>query len=241
MNELPQPVAKVQYKGKDLLYAVANSHCEWRVRSLFSKEPDTIAWIQSMRLGETFVDIGANIGVYTIFAAAHGLKVYAFEPESSNYALLCKSILINGLDDLAAAYCLALTDKQQLDTLYLSTYLPGGSCHTFGENIDHRLEVRGHSIKQGCMSVRLDDLGLRADHVKIDVDGLEHEVIRGGEFTISEAKSVLCEINSNLPQHVGLMEKMKRQGWVYSEEQVAAARRTEGPFKGCGNVIWRRQ
>lgn len=232
-----QPVLRVQHNGYEMLYAIANDHCAWRVKSILTKEPDTIAWIEKMEKGETFVDVGANIGIYTIFAAAHGLNVVAFEPEAQNYALLCRSIMFNNYDNISA-YCLALSDEEKADQLYLSAYLPGGSCHTFGENLDHRLEPRQSALKQGCFAVRLDDMNIKADHVKIDVDGLEHRVIAGGEKTIKAAKSVLLEINQNLGEHKALVSYMQDIGFKYDQAQVDAATRKEGTFKDCGNWVF---
>jgi FkbM family methyltransferase len=232
------PVMKVPYNGHELMYAIANDHTAWRVKTMFTKEVDTIAWIEGMREGEHFVDVGANMGIYTIFAASRGLKVTAFEPEAQNYALLCRSIMFNDYD--VNAFCLALSDSFRIDSLYLSGYLPGGSCHSFGENVGHRLTAREHVLKQGCVSIPLDQLDLTVDHLKIDVDGFEHKVIAGAQKTLERCESVLVEINTALPQHQELVERMCELGFHYNPEQVNAARRTEGTFAGCGNYIFHR-
>ena len=63
------------------------------MRTLFSKEPITLAWIDTFKDGETLYDIGANVGMYTIYAAVmRKANVYAFEPEALNYAELNKNI-----------------------------------------------------------------------------------------------------------------------------------------------------
>ena len=236
-----QPVLKAESKYGDLLYAVANDHCAWRVKSMYTKEKDTIAWIDSMQPGETFIDIGANMGIYTIYAAKRGLKVIAFEPEAQNYALLCRSIMINELD--VQAYCVALSDEWKADSLYLSGFLPGGSCHTFGVDLDHRLTMRERPVgplKQGCLALPLDKFEIKADHCKVDVDGLEHKVVAGAPKTIAGLKSILLEINRNLPEHKRLVTLMESLGFGYDPEQAESARRKEGTFKDCGNFIWHR-
>lgn len=236
-----QPVLKTESKYGELLYAIANDHCAWRVKTIWTKEPDTIEWIDSMSPGETFIDVGANMGIYTIYAAKRGLKVHAFEPEAQNYSLLCRSIMINEFD--VQAYCVALSDEWKPDSLYLSGYMPGGSCHTFGVDLDHRLEQRERpvgTLKQGCLAVPLDDFSIAADHIKVDVDGFEHKVIAGGPLTLSRAKSVLLEINQNLPEHMRLVSLMHNLGFTHNQEQVDKATRTEGSFKDCGNWIFRR-
>src|SRR5574341_284794 len=106
---IAQPVLKTTYNGHELLYAIANDHCAWRVKTLETKEADTVAWISEMKASEVFVDVGANIGIYSVLAAKYGCKVYAFEPEAENYVLLCRSIKFNDDVDISA-YCVALSD-----------------------------------------------------------------------------------------------------------------------------------
>ena len=63
-----------------------------RGERLFSKEPDTIHWINEiMQPGDILYDIGANIGTYSLYAASRNIEVYAFEPESTSYAILNKT------------------------------------------------------------------------------------------------------------------------------------------------------
>lgn len=235
------PVCKVETKYGDALYAIANDHCAWRVKTIYQKEPDTIAWIDSMSPGETLIDVGANIGIYSIYAAKRGLRVYAFEPEAQNYALLTRSIMVNEMD--FPAYCVALADETKPDFLYLSGFLPGGSCHTVGHDLDHRLEQRDRpvgALRQGTVAMRLDDFRIVADHIKLDVDGLEHKVIAGGTKTLTGCKSVLVEINQKLTEHMSLVSYLQDLGFKYDPEQVESSRRKEGTFLDCGNWIFRR-
>ena len=60
---------RVSFGDTSIVYATPNKMTAWRVRTLFSKEPDTIAWLLSFRSGDVLIDIGANVGMYTIFAA----------------------------------------------------------------------------------------------------------------------------------------------------------------------------
>src|SRR4051812_1691214 len=94
-----------------LLFLTPNTQCAWRVKSLDTKEPDTIAWLSRMREGETLWDIGANMGQYALIAAKKGLTVHAFEPESQNFALLARNIGVNSLGNMVTAWPMALSDK----------------------------------------------------------------------------------------------------------------------------------
>lgn len=236
------PHLVIEFNGKKVVYIVNNQNTEWRVQTLFSKEPDTIEWISQMKPGEVLYDVGANVGMYTIWAAVtSGVKVYAFEPESQNYALLNRNILANKCN--AEAYCIAISDETKFDKLYLSTMMSGGSCHNFAENIDYKYKPREGNFAQGCFSATLSSLPFPTpNHIKIDVDGIEPKVIRGARYALAcpELKSVLVELNSNLQDHMDVVNTMKDYGFRFDPKQVQKARRTEGNFKGVGNYIFTR-
>jgi FkbM family methyltransferase len=243
-----EPNMSVREGETSVIFATPNVATRFRVDTLHSKEPDTIAWIAGFKADDVLIDIGANVGMYTIWAAkTRGMRVYAFEPESQNYALLCKNIVLNDLSGQVVAYCVALSDESAFSLLYLSDFHAGGSCHTFGEKLDHRLEHRDSKYAQGCVSATLDQLvetGVvpMPNHIKVDVDGLEHRVIRGCAKVMADPrlKSVLVEINTNLELHRNIIRDMQALGFAYSTSQVAQALRTEGVFAGVGNHIFHR-
>ena len=80
------------------------------------------------------------------------------------------------------------------------------------------------------------------DHIKIDVDGLEHKVLAGGRKVLADRrlKSVLVEINTNLDLHRKIIADMRALGFDYSQEQVARSLRSEGAFTGVGNHVFTR-
>lgn len=232
------PGATVNIGGKKLQFCIPNKQVAWRVSTMFTKEPDTIAWIQGMAPGEVFLDVGANIGLYSLYAALRGLRVYAFEPEAQNYALLCRNICVNKLE--VHAYAVALSDKFAVDELYLSGLAAGGSCHSFGQSTNFKGENAEFPFRQGCMSCRIDELPFVPQHIKIDVDGLEHKVIAGAVRTLQHIKSVLVELNRNLPAHLVLFEILSDMGFKTDDAQMETALRKEGPFTNVGNVIFTR-
>ena len=120
----------------------------WRADSYATKEPDTIAWIDSfVREGDVLYDIGANIGQYGLYAAKRlngNCRVLAFEPEALNYARLNQNIVLNGLSEVITAYCLAITDRTGLDFFYVKAFAPGASLHTYGQ--------AGHAVRKALHS-----------------------------------------------------------------------------------------
>lgn len=245
--EALEPTMRVTYGAAALTFATPNRHAAWRVDTLFSKEPETIEWIAEIGADEVLLDVGANVGLYSVLAASRGARVYAFEPESQNYALLNRNIWLNGLGERISAYCAALSDRAGFSTLYLSEFVAASSCHTYGEAVNMSLEPMQPAFIQGSYAATIDGLVESGampvpQHVKIDVDGIEHKVLAGAAATLRDRRlrSVLVELNTALEDHWAVVDRLLECGFDYSREQADAARRTEGAFAGVGNYVFRR-
>jgi FkbM family methyltransferase len=126
--------------------------------------------------GATVLDIGANIGYYTLlFARWVGPEgtVHAFEPAPENYAILTKNIAMNGYANVAT-HQLAVSDRTADGALYLSDENKG----------DHRIWDSGEQRENVAIRmVKLDeifqDLGTRVDLVKLDIQGAEFAAVSG--------------------------------------------------------------
>lgn len=223
----------VEKDGYKFKFYVPNDTAKWRVNTLFTKEPCTIEWLDSIKPGEILFDIGANVGSYSVYAGVKGITVYAFEPEADNYALLTKNLSLNGIKE--NAYCLALSNENKFGMLNLSQRGAGGSCHSFGND--------GGKIQQGCMAVKMSnlfELGLPVpDHIKIDVDGNELDVVEGIGSYLADIKSIIVEIDPNSDKHHELLKLLDVNKFVYDRSQVNKAMRKEGSFKGYAEYVFK--
>lgn len=233
---------EVPLRDKKMRFATTGSSSKKRLRSLFSKEPITLAWIDTFAEGETLYDIGANVGMYTVYAAVmRNATVYAFEPEALNYAELNKNIFLNDLHDRVLGYCLALSHLDKADRLLLSDFGLGISYHDFEENswtedkafAKDWVVSKENRRQQGCIGRTVDSLigdGLPfPDHIKIYVDGLEHRVIGGMQNVLRrpELKTVLIEINFDNPKNLAIINTMEEMGWRFSWEQLRMHRKVK--------------
>jgi len=242
------PRCELHHEGMTLVYATPNEYTRWRVDSLFTKEPDTLAWIATFAPGDVLVDVGANVGMYTVWAAkTRGAQVIAFEPEAQNYSLLNRNIFLNALGERVKAYCLALSDTAGLSELHLAVVLAGGSCHQLGERVDFKHEPAQPAFSQGCVAARLDDLVAagavpQPTHIKIDVDGFEPKVVHGAAGAVRDPRlrSLLIEVNHNLADHRAMVAELTALGFRHDPAQVARAERKDGDFKGCAEYVFRR-
>lgn len=231
----------------DLIWLTPNSQCAWRVESLLTKEPDTIAWLAQMTPADVLYDVGANMGQYAMLAAKKGIRVLAFEPESQNFALLCRNIAINQLGHRIMPWPIALSDKPGLGSFFVTQLVAGNSCNAFGESLNFHLQPKEFAFTQGCGGATLDFFATSnlptcasPTHIKIDVDGFEHKVLAGATYALETVKSVLVETNTALPEHREIAATMATFGLYPDLETAEKARRKEGPFEGIGNVIYYR-
>lgn len=234
------PYAEVEVDSQTLRYAATNRLAIKRVETLFSKEPTTIPWLDLIEPSAVLVDIGANVGMYTIYAGRiRGAKVFAFEPEALNYAELNKNIFLNGLHGKVLAYCMALGNETKVDRLLLGGFAEGLSHHDFGENTWTENKdfgaiktAKDQRLEQGCVSFALDTLVEAGfipvpQFIKIDVDGLEHKVVEGcwRTFERPDLESVLIEIDHRIPSCTAIIDRMVEAGWRYSIDQLRTNRK----------------
>ena len=243
------PICEVKIRDKKLSFVVQNGMTLMRATTVLTKEPETIEWIDTFDSDDVLIDIGANVGVYTIYAAKiRGVKVFAFEPEFSNFALLNRNISLNDLNRTVTAYCVGIADCEKFDVIYLSAMTGGGSGHMVGDSVNFRMEPCEHAYKQGCFATYIDRLVADKvipdpQHIKIDVDGIEHKIIEGACQTLrsDSLKSVLVEINQNLSEHMGIVYFMLSAGFHYDRDQAEKSVKKEGWNKGMGNYVFRRK
>ncbi|MCH8111389.1 MAG: FkbM family methyltransferase [Proteobacteria bacterium] len=228
-----RPAATLKYPGGEVLCYVPTTPVNWRVEGFFEHEPHTLEWIAGFTAGDVFFDIGANVGLYSIWAAkTRGVKVMAFEPESQNFAVLNWNIVINDLKERVSGYCVAISDRMSVSHLHLSSFSAGQALHGFDEPKTTRdvFELDFHEFtpvhSQGSMAMSIDELvGLELPaprYIKVDIDGLEDKVIAGAQDTLErrETASLLIEINQNLESHLSIVSYLEGLGYSVDDKEA---------------------
>lgn len=152
--------------------------------------PEMLTWRNGLRPGDLFVDVGANVGSYAIWAAELGAEVIALEPAGDTFSLLEENITLN---------------DYQIKTIRAAAgAAPGTARFTSDRDCVNRLDPGG---KVEVAVVTIDSIiGNRSiAGMKVDVEGFEIDVLRGSEQALSEHRVGLIQLewNSTSLQAVG--------------------------------------
>ena len=106
-------------------------------KNIFTKEPETLEWIDTFE-GENIVfwDIGANIGLYSIYAAIKhkNIDIISFEPSVNNLRILSRNIYKNNFLDKIKIFQLPLSEKENIfSKMNEIKFMEGWSMSTFGD------------------------------------------------------------------------------------------------------------
>jgi FkbM family methyltransferase len=172
LSSLSQPLSMHVHEKGDLMVSK-------KIRDEGIWEPfETTLIVKALKSANNFIDVGANIGYYSLIAAsvfseqAKG-SVFAFEPEQANFQLLQQSISHNGFTNITAVNA-GLSDSDKQASIYLSP-------DNFG---DHQVYDRGQNRQQSSIQLLnggdfLADKISSIDVLKIDTQGAEFSVIKG--------------------------------------------------------------
>lgn len=244
----------IKILNKDINFFVPNNLVKWRVETFFIKEPETLEWIDSFNDNSKIIfwDIGANIGLYSIYAALKfkNIEVVSFEPSTSNLRVLSRNISINKLENKIKINQFPLTNKENKYLIMKEgDFVEGGALNSFGEsfnfegnsfNAQNNYQVYGTSINYLLSS----NILLIPDYIKIDVDGLEHFILEGGDKFLSDkkVKSISIEINENfVDQYDSIHKYMKQFNFVFKHKKHNEKLVTDGPYSKTYNYLFEKQ
>lgn len=161
--------------------------------------PDVWSWIRSCSDFRTVIDIGANVGEYARFLSRilRPQVIYAIEPLTS-----CQTHLQEAATSLGNMHVLqvAVDDHDGMTTLWENQYAPVSSLLPISDLTKVAFPETATSIPVSVIRARLDDIlpvsSLeRKIFIKMDVQGVEDRVIRGGRAVFESADTVLVEMS----------------------------------------------
>lgn len=225
-----------------------------RYDTAFTKEPETITWIETfMDKDDVFIDVGANIGVYSLFAASihPQLRIYSVEPAFHNYFHLCSNIADNNFEQRIVPIQLALGDSEDVSVMSLSSSEVGSASHAIDSGKSQKVIDRT-AMQHLIMAMPLDvlierGLVIQPNHIKIDVDGFEEKVIAGMKKALAnlDLRSILIEFDELLADTTVIKALLNAAGFQTNHpiNQQSPHSRERRELSGNGhikNVIYTR-
>ena len=221
-------IQKDSYRSIEILnnkvtFFTPNHITSWRIETFFTKEPETLEWIDSFEKKENlnFWDIGANIGLYSIYCSLKYkyANAVSFEPSSSNLRVLTRNISINNLENRIKLFPIPLTDKpNSFQIMNEANFLEGGALNSFGEKYNFEGEEFKPETKYNVFGTSINYLIENKilelpDYIKIDVDGIEHLILKGADNHLKnkKIKSILVEINEKFEEQFNAILKIMRE------------------------------
>lgn len=187
----------------NLLFFTPNYFSRWRAETLLTKEEDTIEWIKNFEDNSIFWDIGANVGVYSLYAKkiVKNIKVVSFEPSPQNFAILTKNITINKMDNDIIAIPNPLDNENGKISYFIENdFEEAGSKNSFCDKIENTKNANIFKTVSISIDKMISDKYLPTpNYIKIDVDGNENRIIEGAKNTldITTVRGILIECNKD--------------------------------------------
>ena len=203
---------KISILSKEVNFFIPNQLTDWRIETFFTKEPETLEWIDNFEKKDKIIfwDIGANIGLYSIYSVLRNENVstISFEPSTSNLRVLSRNISINNLENKIKILSAPLSNKEnQFLTMNEGDFVEGGALNTFGENYDFAGELFDSKMKYKILGTTIKNLLDNnileiPNYIKIDVDGIEHLILEGAGKYLKDKriKSLSIEINEDFKE-----------------------------------------
>jgi FkbM family methyltransferase len=247
VNSVTAHTRSIRHQNVELTFVAPNTLNRFRIDTFSTKEPETLEWIDGIPQDSVVWDIGANIGLYTCYAAkARRCRVFAFEPSVFNLEALARNVYLNGLTSQVIIIPLPVSDSLSVNAFNMSSTDWGGALSSFGQVFGHDGQVLHKVFEYSTIGISMTDAMAvlkipQPDYIKMDVDGIEHLILKGGDVVLQNVRSVLIEINDEFERQrlesasylsqAGLVLKEKRHADMFENSQ----------FKNTYNQIWTRR
>ena len=186
---------KIIILKKNIRFFIPNNITNWRVNSFFTKEPETLKWIDTFETKKKIIfwDIGANIGLYSIYNALKNKnsQTISFEPSTSNLRVLSRNISINNIKNINIMPIPITNKKNKFLIMKENQFTYGGGLNSYGEkyNFEGKNYISNMNYRVFGITINylLKNKILKIpDYIKIDVDGIEHLILEGAGKYLSK-------------------------------------------------------
>jgi FkbM family methyltransferase len=200
-------------------------------RGLNGYEKNTIQiFLKLLNFVDTFIDVGANIGLYALIAAIENRRrnVYAFEPVKRIFDNFKKNVEINKLTNLAVN-CSAITNFVGDTKIYIpSEDIPLSASTLRGfRNVHEAITVKALTLDYFVVANNVS----KVDIIKIDTEATEHLVLEGAKMLLKRDKPIIiCEVLKGRTENFlqSILNKFEYQFFWINDSRLIRMKKIEG-------------
>ena len=217
-NRYSDGEAEIAVGGRAMFFRLENPSGFSAFENFFDYEPSLFEGIKGFRETDILIDVGANIGKFSILPAMlTGCRVVGFEPIGVNFRTLTANIRRNGLEDRVTALNIELSDEDGWARIEYPADTPGIANASIVERSGAPSAVPHEDIRKRKLdSLVADGTVPQPNHLKIDVDGYESEVLAGMAQTLADPRleTKRIEIKPRDPRSPALVTRLTDLGFV---------------------------
>ena len=199
-----------------------------------------INWIKKFSSNDVFLDIGANVGSYSIAALSKGSTVYSIEMDLNNSAVLFENVFLNKFYERSVILPFGVGSKDKLEKIFYRDFTVGDCLQSIGREAQiPTLKRNPFETNQPIFS--LDNLFKnfslkQPNKIKIDVDGNERFVFDGGKNVIMNADEIYYEDIGSEEDKIVIDTILKNNFYIVSE--IPATNKLEG--RNDRNILFKK-
>jgi FkbM family methyltransferase len=218
-------VYKLIFDKRPIFFKTGHNRLFWRAKNFFSEEPLMIEWLKNFNSKDIFLDIGANVGTYTIPALSKKAKVYACELDPRNCSIIVENVFLNNLFDNFYLFPFGFSDLNSFQDIFYRDFSTGDALQSISRSsqipsIDSNKKFISRQILFSLDYIFKEFKLEQPNKIKIDVDGNEKFVFEGGKSTILNCQELYYEDN-NLEETNYILETIEKNNFVKINEYVS--------------------
>jgi FkbM family methyltransferase len=205
-----------------LFFVLLGKTSAGRAMTVLTKQPATIEWIDSFAPGSVFWDIGASVGVFSLYAGlATDARIVAFEPAAVNYYLLAANCEVNRLHERVDCLLVGVGRQRSIARLEVSQFRPARSFSFRGKR-DERYAARQAAIVLSIDEL-VEDYGVPCpNYIKIDAPGASEDIIAGAvrTFRRPEVRQIHLELRDTSKGAHRILQMLNQNDFVPTGKNV---------------------
>lgn len=195
-QQLLQTNIEIILNNKTFTFKDGNERLYLFYKTQFIIEKDLVNWIESFKKKDIFYDIGANIGMFSILSSKKKVHTYSFECLSANLNTLNYNILLNNCNNNITVIPNPLNIKEK-QIIFSQRDLTASAAKSFIKNTINKKKLS--KLQYYTLSFSLDKLCKIFNlplptKLKIDVDGLELEILKGSTLALNSCNEIMIEM-----------------------------------------------